>query len=229
VVWLWALVAPGWQVRRVAVLGTRDAALVAAIHRMPLAGCDAFRCDTARDARLVERLPAVAQADVWVAYPATLVVWVTPRVPVLLWRVAGQAYLVGADGTLIGRAPADAALPAVEDPQGAALAGAARPGARLSPALVQMAAQLLRALPGMLGVPVTLRYRAGVGLVADDGSGLVVAFGDPGLPPGDMPAGVAGQLAELRAILALLAQRGQQAEWIDLRWGWHPSYRLAGT
>jgi hypothetical protein len=74
-----------------------------------------------------------------------------------------------------------------------------------------------------------VRYDADVGLVADDGNGLVVAFGDPTRPPNDAPGGVVGQLAELRAILTLLTQQGETAEWIDLRWGTHPTYRLAGT
>jgi hypothetical protein len=231
----WALVAPTWRVRTLRVSGTSDPRLVAAIHDLPLLGCDAFRCDTARDVRLIERLPAVARADVAVVYPSTLVVRVTPRVPVLIWRVAGHDYLVGADGVLIAQvntAPAAGAnaLSVVDDPRGAALAGApARPGARLAPSLVGVAAQLLRDLPDLLGRSVALGYDADAGLVADDGQGLRVAFGDPARPPADTPGGVAGQVSELRAILAVLNQRGLQAEWIDLRWGLHPSYRLVGT
>ena len=231
---VWALAAPTWRVGTLRVTGTSDPRIVAAIRALPLLGCDAFRCDTSRDVRLIERLPAVVSAEVSVAYPSTLVVRVRPRVAVLVWRVAGQSFLLGADGVLI--APADAAsaearaLPLVDDPTGAALAGApARPGARLAPSLVGVAAQLLRGLPDVLGRSVTLAYDADYGLVADDGQGTRVAFGDPTRPPADTPGGVAGQLAELRAILALLNQRGLQAEWIDLRWGLHPSYRLVDT
>ena len=47
--------------------------------------------------------------------------------------------------------------------------------------------------------------------------------------PGAIKRAVALQLAELRGILAYLAQQGQQATVIDLRWGAHPYYRLAGA
>jgi hypothetical protein len=229
----WALTTPTLRVHHVRVVGTHDPTLLAAITALPLTGCPIFYCDASHAAALVAALPAVARAEVQVEYPDTLVVHVTPRVPILIWRVAGQPYLVAADGTLIGLADLSGAakLPQVDDPQAAALGatGHARPGARLARPLVEMAAQLLNALPGVLGAGVTLSYDASLGLVADTGQGLRVAFGDPTRPPNDAPAGVRGQLAALRAMLALLAQQGQTAEWIDLRWGAHPAYRLAGT
>ena len=230
---VWALTTPALRVHYVRIVGTRDPALVAEVRALPLAGCAIFRCDLARDAALVEALPAVARADIQVVYPDTLIVRLTPRVPILIWRAAGQPYLVAADGTLIGPSdPAGASrLPLVDDPQAAALGGAGhvRPGARLARPLVEMAAQLLNGVPGALGAGATVRYDAEVGLVADGGNGLVVAFGDPTRPPNDAPGGVVGQLVELRAILTLLTQQGETAEWIDLRWGTHPTYRLAGT
>jgi hypothetical protein len=230
---VWALTTPTFQVRHIHIIGTSDSALLATIRTLPLAGCAAFRCDVRHDIALLEALPAVERADVWVAYPDMLVVRVTPRVPLLLWRIAGQPYLAAADGTLIAQADAHTAsvLPAVDDPQGAALGGAdrAHAGARLPRPLVGMAAQLLNGLPGALGDGAALAYDADVGLVADDGHGLRVAFGDPARPPGAAVGGVSGQLAELRAILALLARHGQTADWIDLRWGTHPAYHVAGT
>jgi hypothetical protein len=229
----WALTTPALRIHHVRIVGTHDPALLAEIRTLPLAGCAIFRCDLARDAALVEGLPAVASADIQVEYPDTLIVRITLRVPILIWRAAGQPYLVSADGTLIGPAdPAGASrLALVDDPQAAALGGAGHvhPGARLVRALVKMAAQLLNGLPGALGAGATVRYDTNVGLEADDGNGLVVAFGDPTRPPNDAPGGVSGQLAELHAILTLLTQQGETAEWIDLRWGTHPTYRLAGT
>ncbi len=41
-------------------------------------------------------------------------------------------------------------------------------------------------------------------------------------------SGARRQLAELRALLAMLKQRGEHATLIDLRWGSHPYYRVDG-
>lgn len=227
---VWIATTPTLRVRHVRISGTSDPALLTTIQALPLTGCFVLTCDTSTDVVRIERLPTVARADVSVAPPDTLLVRVTPRLPLLIWRAAGDAFLVGADGVLIAPAePADLTrLPLVDDPSGAALSGGpARPGARLPVALVELAAQLRSALPGMLGASVTLRYDPAEGLVADDGRGLLVAFGDPTRPPGDAPDGPPGQLATLHTILELLASRRQRAAWIDLRWGLHPAYRLA--
>jgi hypothetical protein len=127
--------------------------------------------------------------------------------------------------------PASAAdltrLPGVADPISAALPGGkTAPGTRLPATLVELAAQLRSGLPALLGADVTLGYDPMLGLVADDGHGLRVVFGDPSRPPADLPLGAAGQLRELRAILGTLSQAGQHASMIDLRWGAHPAYRL---
>jgi hypothetical protein len=226
-----SLTLPGWQVRRVWVEGTTDAALVAAIRALPLAGCLAPFCDTTRAAAQVKRLPQIAQARAWVGPGGTLVVQVTPKAPELLWRLAGGAMLVAADGTALGPAGGSelARLPAVEDAHGAALAlGQTQSGARarIAPELVELAAHVLSDLPAITGPGTTLHFDAITGLYATDGSGLTVAFGNPASPPGAPPAGVQGQLAQLRALLAALASRGQHATWIDLRWGAQVAYRL---
>src|SRR5260221_319532 len=142
----------------------------------------------------------------------------------LLWRPGA------ADGVVIAAASsADRArLPAVSDASGAALAlSRAQPGARLPATLVELATQLLDGLPRLVGPDVALRYDLDTGLVADTGHGLAIVFGDPSRPPNDMPAGAAGQLAELQILLQTLDQRQERASWIDLRWGTHPAYRLA--
>jgi hypothetical protein len=226
----WALTTPALRLQRIRVDGTDDPALVTAIQALPITGCIPMLCDTARAAHLVERLPQVAHARVWVAAADTLAVRVVPRAPALLWRVADHAVLVAADGVVIAAASsADRArLPAVSDASGAALAlSRAQPGARLPAALVELATQLLDGLPRLVGPDVALRYDPDTGLVADTGHGLAIVFGDPSRPPNDMPAGAAGQLAELQILLQTLDQRKERATWIDLRWGTHPAYRLA--
>jgi hypothetical protein len=226
-----ALALPGWQVRRVRVEGTTDEALVAAVRALPLAGCLAPLCDTTRAATLAKRLPQVAQARAWVGERDMLVVQVTPKAPVLLWRLAGSALLVAGDGTVLGSAGgADIAhLPAVADAHAAALApgkASAGIGARIAPALVELATRLSIDLPAITGAGTTLRFDAATGLSATDGQGLTIVFGNPATPPGAPPAGVQGQLERLRALLEALAPRGRHATWIDLRWGAQVVYRL---
>jgi hypothetical protein len=229
-VWIWAT--PALRANSVRVEGTADPALVTAVRALPLSGCFVLLCDTQRDATLVESIPMVARAQVSFALPGTLVIDVTPRTPAVVWRADGGAFLVGGDGVVIGPAGASGQtqLAAVDDPQGAALTtGNARVGGRLPVVLVEMAVELRSRLPGIVGHDVTLSYDPDAGLVADDGHGLRIAFGDPSQPPNDAPSGTAGQLAELRVILDAVAQRGQRAAWIDLRWGAHPAYRLADS
>ena len=226
---VWAGTTPTLRVRQVRVDGTSDAALIAAVRALPLTGCFVLRCDTERAAQRVDALPQVASARVWLAPPSTLVVQVTMRAPVLIWRTTDGALLVGADGVVVGpAAAADATrLPLVDDPASAALPGGKTfPGTKLPGQLVKLAIQLRSSLPTQLGGGVSLSYDASLGLVADDGNGLRVVFGDPSRAPAGVAPSVVSQLAELRAILATLSQAGQHATMIDLRWGTHPAYRL---
>jgi cell division septal protein FtsQ len=225
----WAATTPDLRVRQVTVEGTTDAALIAAVRALPLIGCLAPLCDTARAATRVESLPQVASARAWLQTPSTLVVRITPRAPVVVWRTGSSAVLVGADGVVIGPASSqDAArLPAVDDPGSAAVPGGKlSPGTKLPPRLVELAAKLRTSLPALLGRSVSLTYDTSLGLVANDGNGTRVVFGDPSrVPIGTIPDGTT-QLAELRVILATLAQSGLRASAIDLRWGSHPAYTL---
>ena len=251
----WALTTPRFQTRRIEVVGTGDALVVRRIEAMPLTGCNIFHCDTAALAREVERLPAVASATVSPVYPDGLLVRVTPRQPALLWHTASAELVIASDGTLLGvttddPAYAHLALPQVEDGPAAAFGGTKlAAGAHMDPLLVNMAGQLRMGMQGVLGDGWALDFDAQIGLVAVNGSGsgtMRVLFGTPrdaaqaaddtpsvaammsGPTPGQVTQGARMQLTELHALLALLAGKGQQAALIDLRWGAHPYYRLAG-
>ncbi|CAN5123564.1 hypothetical protein BH24CHL7_BH24CHL7_10310 [soil metagenome] len=63
-----------------------------------------FSLPTADMERRLLELPAVARAEVRVVLPDSLVVAVSERVPVLVWRTADRAFLVDAAGVLIGDA-----------------------------------------------------------------------------------------------------------------------------
>ena len=247
----WGLTSPTFQARSVQVQGTSDPMLLAAIHRLPLSGCNIFRCDLASRARLVEALPAVGHAEVRAIYPDGLLVTVTPRRPTLLWRTGEQSLVVASDGTVLGPLASDPAyahlsLLPISDPDAAAFAGQIpRPGYQIPAAEAEMAGQLRTGITGTLGNGWTLQWTAEEGFVASDGSGTQIVFGTPAdaaqaltsyPDPATLAAtptvtdvdhGVAAQLQVLQALRTRLAQSGQHAVLIDLRWGPHPYYRLA--
>ncbi|HEX6797909.1 MAG TPA: FtsQ-type POTRA domain-containing protein [Ktedonobacterales bacterium] len=249
---VWALTTPRFQTRRIRVAGTDDMLVVSRVQALPLTGCNIFACDTVALARQVERLPAVASATVSTVYPDGLLVRVTPRQPALVWHTSAGELVLATDGTVLGAVSDDPtfahlALPRVEDGSAAAFDGKTPPpGARVDPLLVNMAAQLRKGIQPVLGNGWALDYDTRNGLVAVNGSGAQVLFGTPRVAAqaaddtpsvaallsqptaGQVAKGVRMQLAELHALLGLLAGRGQQAALIDLRWGAHPYYRLAG-
>lgn len=252
VVALWAATSPYWQVRHVRVEGTDDAIVLRAIETLPLTGCNIFRCDLAARVRRVEALPAVARAGIHAVYPDTLVVSVTLRRPALLWSTPSGQLVVASDGTVLGTPDSDpayasAALIAVRDDASAAFGGRVpAAGSRLSPTLVEMAGQLRKGVQEVLGNGWTLAYTADTGFVAASADGRQVDFGTPrdaaqaADDSGSVASllsdptsqqviqGVQTQLAELRALLHQLGGAAGRAVLIDLRWGGHPFYRLAG-
>lgn len=268
----WALTAPYWRVRHIVIQGTSDVAARRDIYALPLGGCDIFRCDEARAARLILATPIaplVTQVVVTPSYPDTLVVTVALRRPALLWRTAGRTLVVAEDGVVLGAVGADGAL--ASDPTLALVnlplinvrpspkTTILKPGDHLDETMIAMATQLrLPEIAGALGVApaaVTLAYdgsAAGLGFFASAPGAPRVIFGGPdaaaalasdmapqtaqaGLaaPSGEPPTvaqvtqGAQLQLATLRSVVALLAQNGQQATLIDLRWGAHP-YEVVG-
>lgn len=246
----WALTSPVWEARHVVVEGTRDQTLVAAVEALPLTGCNIFRCDLAGQARRVEALPAVANADVQAVFPDTLAVVVTPRQPALLLRTTAGSYVIAGDGVVLGMPRDDPAwgapaLPALDDPDAASAGGAAlAAGGRLDATVVKLAAQLRMGVHGTLGDTWALAYDRDDGFTATGPGGARVRFGTVrdvasaaggdlsaatlGGPPDPARVGRGGeaQIAELRAILKTLADRGEHAALIDLRWGGHPYVRL---
>jgi len=247
----WGLTSPTFQARSVQIQGTSDPMLLAAIHRLPLPGCNIFRCDLTSRAHLVEALPAVAHAEVRAIYPNGLLVSVTPRRPTLLWRAGGQSLVVASDGTVLGSLASDPvyahlSLLPISDPDAAAFAGQIpRPGYQIPATMAEMAGQLRTGITEALGNGWTLQWTAAEGFVASDGSSTQIVFGTPAdaaqaltsyPDPATLAAtptvagvdhGVAAQLQVLQALRTRLAQSGQHAVLIDLRWGPHPYYRLA--
>jgi hypothetical protein len=249
---IWALTSPQFQVRHVQIAGVSDPLVVGRIQALPLTGCNIFHCDTSALAQRVERVPAVAGATVSTVYPDSLLVQVTLRQPALLWQTSAAEVVIAADGIVLGTTASDPAyshlaLPTIQDASAAAFSGATpAAGTRMDPLLAKMAGQLRKDLPTVLSAGWSLDYEARDGLVAVGSSGARVLFGAPRdaaqaaddtpnvaallTPPtaAQVERGVHQQLAELQALRALLASKGQYAMLIDLRWGTHPYYRLGG-
>ncbi|MEO7001450.1 MAG: hypothetical protein ABI068_06585 [Ktedonobacterales bacterium] len=132
-----------------------------------------------------------------------------------------------------------------------------RKNGRIDSAIVTMATQLREVNRDVFGGAGVLHYDDGEGFTLTAPTGLHVIFGTPAdamatwvdvtapssaagtsdlntaamtaSQPDVVTRAVALQQAELRGILAYLGQQGQQATVIDLRWGAHPYYRLAGA
>lgn len=251
---VWGLTSPTWRVRHIRVEGTSDPVLLQAIQQLPLTGCNIFHCDLASGAHQVERLPLVAHAEARASYPDTLVIVVTLRHPAVLWHTGAGDVVLADDGTVLGAPESDPtftqpSLPQIDDDAAALFAGQPpHSGQSISALLVEMAGQLRKDMAGALGDGWALRYTAANGLVATNADGRQVLFGTPSdaalvvqtdaqvqallqvTPPSPdaVARGVRRQLAELRALLAQLSQRGERATLIDLRWGAHPYYRSDG-
>jgi cell division septal protein FtsQ len=247
----WGLTSPTFQARYVQIQGTNDSTLLAAIQRLPLRGCNIFRCDLASRIQMVEALPAITHADIHTIYPNGLLVVVTPRRPMLLWQTDGQPLVVADDGTVLGSLASDPtyaklALLPISDPSAAAFSGQIpHPGRQIPATEAEMAGQLRTGITGMLGDGWTLQWTADAGFVALDGRGTQILFGAPAdatqtlssypdlaelaatPTAADVDRGVSAQLQILQALQSQLTQTGQRAVLIDLRWALHPYYRLA--
>ncbi len=238
------LTSPSWRVSSIAVEGTSDPRVVAAIEALPLTGPNIFRADVPKDTWLIAALPVVASTSVHREYPHTLRVSVTVRQPALLWLTPRARLVVAADGTILGTvtdAPitVSPSLPTVRDTSSSAAATQRlRAGKKLDPETVEMATQLLGSLPHEFGTRIGLQYDGARGFLATAPTGTVIVFGTPadaasvaapsfgaGLMAQSVRAGVGRQLAELSALLAQLSREGQSAAVIDLRWASHPDYR----
>lgn len=123
------------------------------------------------EARLLE-LPTVRGADIAVRLPASLLVRLQERAPILVWRVGARRYLVDIDGRLfamVGDEPpaSVAALPVVEDRR-AASAGLSI-GGHLESVDLDAATRLASLLPADVG-----SEAVGLSVIVGDANGFIV-------------------------------------------------------
>src|SRR5207302_11211041 len=141
-------------------------------------GTNVFDIGTASIAARVTQLPAVKSASISVALPATLVVRVVERDPILAWRVGDSTYLVDRDGVLFAKADAAAVeaakLPTLTDERTASALDLAV-GGRLDPIDLDVATRLAALVPSDIGTAATR-----LAVHVDDTDGFVLKA--PGKP-----------------------------------------------
>jgi cell division septal protein FtsQ len=214
------LTAPYFEVQHITIEGTRSGQLIAAIERLHLTGVNIFLADTSADAAEIKTLPPVADASVTRSLPDTLLIHIVERQPVLIWQAGPNLYSVDASGVIIAQVQQADGLPVVSDEHSADQFGRPfAPGGKIDPKIVQMARQLLEQVPTATGITsFRLRDTRNYGLVLTTLDGWQARFGGPD--------NLATKIKELAAILQLVRQQGQQLALVDLRFGFHPYYRL---
>jgi hypothetical protein len=170
-------------------------------------GANLFRLSTAPLAAALEELPAVDTASVSVELPATLVVRLREKTPVVIWRVGARRYLASSEGELFSRlddAPHAAAadLPIIDDRR-AASAGLSV-GTRLDPQDIDAATRLASLVPTDVGsaadgLQVRVTDENGFVIRADP-QGWIAIFGfyTPSLRTPEL---IPGQVRLLRSLL----------------------------
>ncbi|MBM4437546.1 MAG: hypothetical protein FJ029_09985, partial [Actinobacteria bacterium] len=135
-------------------------------------GANIFRLNAGALRTAVRAQPGVADAIVAVTLDGRVTVTVSYQAPVANWVVAGQSYVVSADGhVLAARYQPDLQL-TVEDTSD----GTVAPGATVSADALHAAYQLQNNLPFLRVVPTRFRYAPNSLLVIDH-SGREILFG----------------------------------------------------
>ena len=149
---------------------TDDGAIRAALE--DVRGTNLFGLITRPLEDRIRELPTVRSADVAVRLPDTLLVRVTEREPILIWRVGVRRYLVDREGEIFARlgeepTPDSAGIPVIEDRR-AASAGLSV-GLALDPVDIDAATRLASLLPADVG-----SQAEGLFVFVSDASGFTV-------------------------------------------------------
>lgn len=172
-----------------------------------------FHLHTARLEAALMSLPTVRSARVQARLPDQLQVSVEERVPILVWRHAGAAWLVDVEGVILAPAPLGEDLPTVDDqrstglsaPSGAALMSGdqSASGARVAPLDLEVARVLGAVTPAHLrsaASELSLSVSDAEGWVMESDRGWRAVFGHY-VPQSRPPASIAEQLTCLHALL----------------------------
>lgn len=232
-----ALISPTFHVQQLSIEGTQNPGLVATIRHMGIQGQNIFLLNQSALVTRLEALPLVASAGLSIQLPASVVVTIRERVPVLLWQSGNTIFGAGQDGVVIAPlsqlSGADRLGLVIDKRTGVGM----RPGTRLRAEDVRFVEQLFAQLPGIEGVsPFTLQYvdtiKVGGQTVPANqaGSGSYVVVSASGwqayLGDGQNSNSLANRLQELRQILSIARQQHLRLATIDLRFGARPVYTI---
>jgi POTRA domain-containing FtsQ-type protein len=183
------------------------------------AGANLFSLATEPLEAALAMLPTVARAEVTVALPDALVVRLTERQPILVWRVAARRYLIDVEGRLFAEfgaqgLPEAAGLPVVVDRRAVAVGLVV--GRSLGPVDLDAARRLAALVPADVGsaaarLQVEVTDQNGF-VVAAESVGWTAVFGiyTPSLRTTELIPG------QVRLLRSLLADREQTIERIIL-------------
>ena len=225
---VWLVEGPWLRVGQVAWAGERytpadDLAAVLESQR----GVSVLAVDTAALRARIERLPAVAQADVGVSLTGRVEARVTERKPAFVWRTASGSFIGAADGTIFAggsddeAAPETAGLPIVDDER--FVARLVTVGDVIPAPIVRIALRLAELDPARLG-----SAAAALAITIDDEYGFRLASAEPewevalgvyGLDPDETDAQADARLErQVTAVRTLFAERPETAiAWVDVR------------
>ena len=226
---VWLVEGPWLRVSQVAWAGERytaaeDLEAVLASQR----GVSVLAVDTDALQTRIERLPAVASADVDASLIGRVEARVTERTAAFVWRTASDSYIGAADGTIFAsggtgdeQVPDTAGLPVIDDER--FVARLVTVGDVIPEAIVRIALRLASLEPARLGSTATE-----LAIRIDDEYGFRIASAEPeweialgvyGLDP-DESAGEADARFErqVTAVRTLFAERPEvEIGWVDVR------------
>ncbi len=201
------------QVQHVEVLGTDRLSREEVTARSGLAGASILRVPGDEAEARLEKLPYVASATVDSGWSTTVTVHVRERVPRLVWRSGGKAYLVDDSGMVLEEAPNNARLPVLDSPRGAT----PQLGGRVDPGVVGFALRLYSSLPPEVRPAANrLVYEDGRGYTLYSSAGWTAVIGDA------TQVGVKGEV--LRRVLGRKA-----VSYVDVSNPATPYYRAGGN
>jgi len=191
-------------------------------------GTSALAVDTRAIAERLERLPAVAEAEVSASLTGTVEAEIVERTPAFVWVARGHRFIGASDGTVFAvvddpdALPDElAAIPTVTDERFAARLVSI--GDVIGPEILDVALRLSALDPATLGsgtaaIDVLLDDDYGFRLVAPD-PGWEIALGVYGLDPNESAAEAEARLErQVTAVRTLFAERPEaDIGWVDVR------------